>query len=127
LEAEPWFSVQSIAEFFKIPALTAHLHLTTSLNMKSRHFKWVPHFLDDDLEAKRLDGVRQLLNVLQAEEKCQLRDLIRGDETWVYLDMKPGTIRLPADAELSVRVKRTIASEKGMGIVCWGIHGIAHY
>jgi hypothetical protein len=49
LEAEPWSSVQTIAEFLKIPASTVDLHLTTSLNMKRRHFKWVFHFLDDDL------------------------------------------------------------------------------
>jgi hypothetical protein len=56
LEAEPWSSVRTIAEFFKIPVSTVHLHVTTSLNMKSRHFKWVPRLLDDDLRAKRLKG-----------------------------------------------------------------------
>jgi hypothetical protein len=66
LEGEPWSSVRTIAEFLKILASTAHLHLTTSLNMKSWHFKWVPHFLDDDLRAKRLEGAEQLLDVLQA-------------------------------------------------------------
>jgi hypothetical protein len=35
LEAESWSSVRTIAEFLKIPALTVHLHLTTSLSMKS--------------------------------------------------------------------------------------------
>jgi hypothetical protein len=39
LEAEPWSSVRTITEFPKIPPSTAHLRLTTSLNMKSRHFK----------------------------------------------------------------------------------------
>jgi hypothetical protein len=48
LEAEPWFSVQTIAEFLKISASTVHFNLATSFNMKSRHFKWVPHFLNDD-------------------------------------------------------------------------------
>jgi hypothetical protein len=56
LEAEPWSSVRTIAEFIKIPASMVHLHLTISLNMKSRYFKWVPHFLDDDLRAKRWEG-----------------------------------------------------------------------
>jgi hypothetical protein len=115
-----------IAEFLNIPASTVHLHLTTSLNIKNRHFKWVPHFLDDDLMAKRLEGARQLLDVRQAQERCHFRDVITGGETWVYLDMKPGTIWLPADAELPLRVKRTIASEKRMLIVFWGIHWIAH-
>jgi hypothetical protein len=41
--------------------------------------------------------------------------------------MKPGTIWLPADAELPIRVKRIIASEKRMRIIFWEIHGIAHY
>jgi hypothetical protein len=81
LEAEPWSSVRTIAEFLKIPASTMHFHLTTSLKIKSRHFKWVPHFLDDDLRAKRLEGVQQLLDVLQAQKRCHFRDLITGDET----------------------------------------------
>jgi hypothetical protein len=95
--------------------------------MKSRHFKWVPHFLDDDLIVKRLDGARQFFNVLQVQERCPFRDLITGDETWVYLDIKPGNVWFPAEAELPVRVKRIIASEKRMLIVFWGIHGIGHY
>jgi hypothetical protein len=55
LEAEPWPSARTITEFLKIPAAAAHFHLVTSLNMKSRHFKWVPEvplFLDDDLRTK---------------------------------------------------------------------------
>jgi hypothetical protein len=39
--------------------------------------------------------------------------------------MRQGIVWLPADAELPVRVKRTIASEKPMLVVFWGIHGIA--
>jgi hypothetical protein len=127
LEAEPWSSVRTIAELRKIPASTVHLHLTTSLNMKSQHFKGITHFLDDDLRVKRLEDARQLLDVLQAQERCHLRDPITGDETWIYFDMKPGTVSLPADTELPVRVKRTTASEKRMLIVFWGIHVIAHY
>jgi hypothetical protein len=94
LETELWSSVRTIAEFLKIAASTVDLHLTTSLNMKSRHFKRIPHFLDDDadLRAKRLEGARQLLDVLQAHKRCHFRDLITGDETWVCLDMKPWTI-----------------------------------
>jgi hypothetical protein len=78
------------------------------------------------LRTKQLEGARQLLDVLQAQEKHHFRGLITGDETWVSLEMKPGTIWLPDDAELPVRVKRTIANEKPMLIVFWGIHGIAH-
>jgi hypothetical protein len=37
LEAEPWYSVRTITGFLKIPDSTMHIHLTISLNMKSRH------------------------------------------------------------------------------------------
>jgi hypothetical protein len=94
LEGEPWSSVRTIAEFLKIPVSALHFHLTTFLNMKSRNFKWVPHFLNADLRAKRLQGAGQLCDIPQAQERCHFRDLITGDETWVYLDMKPGTIDL---------------------------------
>jgi hypothetical protein len=70
LEAEPWSSVRTIAEFLKIAASTVHLDRNTSPDMKSRRFKWVPHFIDDDLRAKRLECARQLLDILQAQEKC---------------------------------------------------------
>jgi hypothetical protein len=126
LKAEPWSSVQTIAEFLKILAQAVHLHLTTSLNMKSRYFKCVPHFLDDNLRAERLKDARQFLDVLQAQERYHSRDLITRDETWTSLDMNPVTIWLPADTELPIRVRRTIASEKCMLIVFWGIHGIVH-
>jgi hypothetical protein len=127
LEAEPWSSVRTIAEFLKIPVSMLHLHSTTSLNMKSRYLKWVPHFLDDDLRGKRLEGARQLLDVLQAQERCHFRDLITGDETRISLDTERGTIWLPDDAEQPVRVKRTIASERRMMIILWEIQGTAHH
>jgi hypothetical protein len=81
LEAEPWSSVQPVAEFLKISASMTHLHLTISLDIESQHFKWVPYFLDDDLRAKRLEGARQLFDVLQTRERCHFRNLITGDET----------------------------------------------
>jgi hypothetical protein len=81
LGADPCFSVRTIAEFLKISASTVHLHLITSLNMKNRHLKWASHFLDDDLRAKRLEGARQLLDILHPQGKCHSRDLITGDET----------------------------------------------
>jgi hypothetical protein len=78
------------------------------------------------LRAKRLDGARQLLDV-PGHKKCHFRNLITRNETWIDLDMKPRTIWLPADAELPVRIKRTIARERCMLIIFWGIHGIAQH
>jgi hypothetical protein len=59
---------------------------------ESQGFKRVPHFLDDDLRAKRLESSRWLFDILQAQERCHFRYLITENETWVYLDMKAWTI-----------------------------------
>jgi hypothetical protein len=53
-----------------------------------------------------------------------------GDEILVYLEIKSETIWLPADAEIRVRVKRTITSEKCTLIVFWeftGSHTLAGF
>jgi hypothetical protein len=68
-ETEPRDLVRTIAEVFNIPVSTVHLHLTSSPNMKSRHFKWVPHFLSNDLRAKRSEGTPSLLGVVKSQEK----------------------------------------------------------
>jgi hypothetical protein len=57
LEAEPWSSVRAIAEFLKISVSMVHLHLTTSQYEKPT-FQMVPHFLNDDLRVKQLEGTR---------------------------------------------------------------------
>jgi hypothetical protein len=72
------------------------------------------------MSAKRWEGARELLDVLKSQNKHYFRDLITGYETWVGLDMKLRTVWLSADAELPVRVKRTIASEKRILMVFWG-------
>jgi hypothetical protein len=94
--------------------------------MKSRLFNWVSLFLNDDLRAKRFEGARKLLDVLKSQEKGHFRDLVTRDETWVSLDMRPRTVWLSAETELSVCAKRTIASGKRMLIVFWGVQGIVH-
>jgi hypothetical protein len=55
-----------------------------------------------------LEGARQLLDVLQAQERCHFRDRIPGDATWVYPDIQRRTSWLAADAKTAVRVKRVI-------------------
>jgi hypothetical protein len=120
LEAEPWSPVRTndrwVLQDSCVDGASPSNHFSQH---KNRHFKWVPYFLDDDLRAKRLEGTRQLLDVLQAQERCHFRDIIAGDETWIYLDMNSGTVWLPTDAEPPVRVKRTIASESA----CWSFSG----
>jgi hypothetical protein len=81
-----------IGEVLNIPVSTVYLYFITSLNMKSRHFKWVPHFSNDDLRAKRSEGPEEPLDLLKSQDKWHFRDLITGSKTRIDPDMKSRTI-----------------------------------
>jgi len=127
LAREPYSSMRSLSDSLKLPVATVHRHLTKSLNMKNRHFKWVPHLLTEDLKAKRSTEAGKLLKILRREQANGWNGIITGDESWIYLSNQPGGVWLEADSPLPEVVRRTIDSEKHMLCVFWGIAGIAHH
>jgi hypothetical protein len=56
-------------------------------SVQSRHFKWVPYILTEELCQKRVDGVRTLLDALEAQQRIGFRDIAACDESWIYLEM----------------------------------------
>jgi hypothetical protein len=89
--------VQPLSEDVKIPKTTVWRRLTESLRFKSRHFKWVPYMLTEELRQKRVDGARTLLNALEAQQRIEFRDSVTGDEGWIYLHMSPNSIWIGAE------------------------------
>jgi hypothetical protein len=65
LSESPLASVRSLSEDLRIPKTTIWRGLTESLQLKSRHFKWVPSMLTKELRQKRVDGARALLDTLE--------------------------------------------------------------
>jgi hypothetical protein len=98
--------------------------LTESLQLKNRHFKWVPYKLTDKLRQKRIEGVRTILNVLEAPQRIGFCDIITGDESWIYLNMTPNSILIGAEEIPPTRPRTTTASKTALLTVCWGIRGV---
>jgi hypothetical protein len=90
-------SVQSLSTDLEIPKTTVWRRLTESLQFKSRHFKWVPYMLTDELRQKRIEGSCTLLNVLEAQQRIGFHHIITGDESWIYLSMSPNSIWIGAE------------------------------
>jgi hypothetical protein len=88
----PFASVRSLRKDVEIPKTTVWQRVTESLQFKSRHFKWVRCMLTDELRQKRIEGARTLLNVLEAQQRIEFRDIKTGDESWIYLNMAPNSI-----------------------------------
>jgi len=126
LQKEPYSSVRTLSESLRYPPTTVYRHLTDALQMKSRHFKWVPHLLTQELREKRSAECRALLDILKLQRENDFRDIVTGDESWIFLDSKPKSVWLASDAALPVRVSQTIGAEKRMLIVFWGVQGIVY-
>jgi hypothetical protein len=81
----------------KILQTTVWRRLTESVQLKSRHFKWVPQLLTDELRPKRIEGSRALFERLEAQQQIGFCDIVTGDESWVYLDMVLNSIWIGAE------------------------------
>ena len=76
-------SVRMLANELNIDHITVIHHLTQSLNMKYVNLKWVPHFLTQEQKLKRIELSRQILDVLEEEERTGFEFILTGDESWL--------------------------------------------
>jgi hypothetical protein len=60
------------------------------------------------------------------QRKVHFRDIITGDESWIFIDIAPSPIWLPSDDELPTRPRRTINADKSMLIAFWVISSLVH-
>jgi hypothetical protein len=66
LEA-PLSSLRTLSEDLHILRITVWEHMTKSLSLQCRHFKWVSYMLAEKLRRKRVHGAKALLKVLEAQ------------------------------------------------------------
>jgi hypothetical protein len=82
--------------------------------------------LTRELRDQRVQGSRALLDVFRQQEKTQFRDVITGDEPWIFIDAAPSSIWMSLDGELSTRPRGTISADKSMLTAFLGIKGLVH-
>jgi hypothetical protein len=52
--------------------------------------------LTERLRQKRVDGSCILLETLEAQQRIGFREIVTGDESWIYLDTNPDSIWIGA-------------------------------
>jgi hypothetical protein len=68
------------------------LRLTEYFQLKSRHLKWVPFMWTEEHPQKRVDGARTILDTLEAQQRIGFREIVTGDESWIYLQIRLDSI-----------------------------------
>ena len=76
-------TVREVAEEVGISKTVCREILTENLGMHRIAAKFVPHLLTDDQKQNRVDVSQELLNGANGDDKF-LKNIITGDETWVY-------------------------------------------
>jgi transposase len=75
-------TVREVAEEVSISKTVCHKILTKNLGMHRIAAKFVPRLLTDDQKQNQADVSKELLG--QANDDNFLKNIITGDETWVY-------------------------------------------
>jgi hypothetical protein len=80
--------------------------------------------LRDELREKRVDGARTLLDALEAQWQIRFRDIVTGNESWIYLYMCPNSIWIGIEETAPTRPRTTIPSARAMFTVFWEVRGV---
>lgn len=119
----PFFSIRQISEHTSVPATTVYRILAIDLQYKVKHLKWIPHLLNSEQKAARVEISKSLLKSLKSAEKNNFRFFYTGDESWFYLTTDHTIQWLPPDEVPSFREKKTISSKKFMLTIFWNVNG----
>jgi hypothetical protein len=123
LNGHPFHSRRSLAEEVCVALSTVWKHLTESLGLSSRCLNSVPHELTNDLRDKRVAIGSQLLEILEEAQSTGFRQLVTGDESWIYLSYTPRVGWTISQDEVPTREKQTISTKLFMLTVFWSVDG----
>lgn len=119
----PFNSIREIADMSNIPKSTVHRILTSELHYVPVHLRWVPHFLNFDQKAARVELSKSLLRTLQKAQHQNFSFFFTGDESWLYLSTSHELQWIPQGEKPSTREKKMIGSKKYMLSVFWNPDG----
>jgi len=89
VKKNPRITYEEIEEETEIHAPTIHDILHNHLQIRKICCRWVPHFLTEEQKAARVDFCQYMLDRYQNGESNTIRNLLTGDETWIYCYDEP--------------------------------------
>jgi hypothetical protein len=86
LDRAPFQSARRRAEILGVSHGTVLDRLYSSLGMKNSQPCWIPHQLTAELRDRRMEKSRELLTTPRSMESQAFRNIVTGDESWIYLN-----------------------------------------
>jgi histone-lysine N-methyltransferase SETMAR len=124
MEQEPHVSQNKLAEILGVHHHTINRILTEELGLTRVNFRWIPYKLNDDQKAKRVEIAKSMLHVLANASLPQLKMILTGDETWVYLSNPRSSMWIDSAVGRPEKPKLTVGTKKVMITVFWSPSGM---
>lgn len=119
LDRNEFLSQKQIARELGVDAKTVHKCLIEDLDYCKVNFKWIPHMLNNEQKAQRCQIANELLSQLESLGPLAWRNVITGDETWIYLDNPRTSMWQKSGIPRPEKPKRMIGYKKIMVTVFW--------
>jgi hypothetical protein len=100
LADQPFASIRELSRLTHLPRTTVHRRLMRSLGFRVRHLRWVPHFLSRCQKLDRVRLSRQLLLILERQERRSWHDIVTLGESRFHLHTDHELIWAQPDAEI---------------------------
>jgi histone-lysine N-methyltransferase SETMAR len=113
LEKQLYSSSREISKAFFSPRTTI-LRVLGDLWLRFFAPGWIPHRLSNSQKADSVELSQHMLDMMQGLGPKRQKDLITGDESWIYCDIQRRGMWAQARDELPPNVKRTISSNTTM-------------
>lgn len=97
--------------------------LREQMGLMRVNFRWIPYSLNESQKRKRVEMAAELLEFLRPKSASQLKHVITGDETWVYLSNPRNALWHDTNMPRPERPRQTIGAKKVMITVLWSVAG----
>ena len=84
IDENPMISCHEISRQTLIPYTTVRYTLLYHLKYKCRRLHWIPHSLTESQKSIRVEYCKQIISILQKQQKLNWRYIITGDESWFF-------------------------------------------
>jgi hypothetical protein len=117
----PYLSLRELAKLVSSnkDAVSRILHYVLCLSL--RYSKWIPHSLSVEQKTERVRISKQMLKLLQLDEKNNFSHIFTGDESWFFYDYPLTSYWASPGTSPKEVAKRTISTSKVMLVICWGV------
>jgi len=84
VEEDARYTIEEISDISGLNSSSVFLILKEKLKLRKVCARWIPHLLTNEQKRQRVKIASELLSRFKDKEERRLREIVTGDETWLY-------------------------------------------